>query len=62
MGTFDQFANQGGQAAGDPEEAAAAQVKADDLLKKTASAANAADFGGGPLGSNADAEPQESED
>ncbi|CAN5543403.1 hypothetical protein BH10ACT4_BH10ACT4_02560 [soil metagenome] len=35
MATFDQFANQGGAAAGDESEAAAAQ---------------AADFGGGPLG------------
>lgn len=56
MADFDQFANQGGQAAGDPAEAAAAQIEADKLLKKSASAANAADFGGGPLG-NAD-EPQ----
>jgi hypothetical protein len=50
MATFDQFANQGGAAAGDPAEAAAAQVAADELLKQTADAADAADFGGDPLG------------
>jgi hypothetical protein len=50
MATFDQFANQGGAAAGDETEAAAAQVAADDLLRASADAAQAADFGGGPLG------------
>lgn len=60
MAEFDQFANQGGQAAGDPAEAAAAQVKADNLLKKSASAARAADFGGDPLG-NADESPSPAE-
>ncbi|WP_394770699.1 hypothetical protein [Lacisediminihabitans sp.] len=50
MATFDQFANQGGAAAGDAAEAAAAQASADELLKQTADAAGAADFGGGPLG------------
>ncbi|HEY8912379.1 hypothetical protein [Lacisediminihabitans sp.] len=50
MATFDQFANQGGSAAGDAAEAAAAQASADELLKQTADAAGAADFGGGPLG------------
>jgi hypothetical protein len=50
MATFDQFANQGGAAAGDAAEAAAAQAEADELLKKSADAAGAADFGGGPLG------------
>jgi hypothetical protein len=62
MADFDQFANQGGAAAGDPEEAAAAHAKADELLK-SASEANSADFGGGPLGSHAepsdDREPED---
>jgi hypothetical protein len=51
MSTFDQFANQGGAAAGDDAEVAEAQKSANALLKKSAKAANAADFGGGPLGS-----------
>jgi len=38
MATFDQFANQGGSAAGDAAEAAAAQASADELLKQTADA------------------------
>ncbi len=50
MATFDQFANQGGAAAGDETEAAAAQLAADELLRASADAARAADFGGGPLG------------
>jgi hypothetical protein len=50
MATFDQFANQGGAAAGDAVEAAAAQAAADALLEKSADAAGAADFGSGPLG------------
>lgn len=50
MATFDQFANQGGAAAGDESEAAAAQAEADELLRQSADAAQAADFGGGPLG------------
>jgi hypothetical protein len=61
MATFDQFANQGGAAAGDAAEAAAAQASADELLKQGADAADAADFGGGPLGeldeSPADGQP-----
>jgi hypothetical protein len=57
MATFDQFANQGGAAAGDADEAAEARAKAADVLKKSAPAARAADFGGGPLGSH----PEESE-
>jgi hypothetical protein len=56
MADFDQFANQGGAAAGDPEEAAAAQAEADELLK-SASEADSADFGGEPLGLHA--EPSE---
>jgi hypothetical protein len=52
MATFDQFANQGGAAAGDESEAAAAQAAADDLLRQSADAAQAADFGGGPLGAH----------
>jgi hypothetical protein len=58
MATFDQFANQGGAAAGDPAEAAAAQAEADELLRNSAGAADAADFGGGPLG----AHPEPDED
>lgn len=54
MSTFDQFANQGGAAAGDDAEVAEAQKSANALLKKSVKAANAADFGGGPLGSMAD--------
>lgn len=54
MSTFDQFANQGGSAAGDDTDAAAAQVEADRLLKGSAPAAAAASFGGAPLGSLAD--------
>lgn len=61
MADFDQFANQGGAAAGDPDEAAAARAEAEALLKKTAPAANAADFGGGPLEPDA-AEPEQPED
>jgi hypothetical protein len=52
MATFDQFANQGGAAAGDESEAAAAQAEADELLRQGADAAQAADFGGGPLGAH----------
>ncbi|CAN5242529.1 hypothetical protein BH09ACT2_BH09ACT2_10690 [soil metagenome] len=52
MATFDQFANQGGAAAGDESEAAAAQAEADALLRRSADAARAADFGGGPLGAH----------
>ena len=52
MATFDQFANQGGAAAGDESEAAAAQAEADELLRQSAGAAQAADFGGGPLGAH----------
>ncbi len=52
--SFDQFANQGGAAAGDEEEAAAARREAAKLLKESAPAANAAEFGGGPLGSLAE--------
>ena len=52
MATFDQFANQGGAAAGDESEAAAAQAEADELLRQGADAARAADFGGGPLGAH----------
>jgi hypothetical protein len=51
MAAFDQFANQGGAAAGDAAEAAEALATAAALLKESAPAANAADFGGGPLGS-----------
>jgi hypothetical protein len=58
--SFDQFANQGGAAAGDEEEAAAARKKAEELLKESAPAANAADFGGGPLGSHP--EPDDADD
>jgi hypothetical protein len=61
MSTFDQFANQGGAAAGDDAEVAKAQREADELLKQSASAADAADFGGGPLG-NAPEEPASAED
>ena len=57
MATFDQFANQGGAAAGDADEAAEALATAAALLKKSAPAASAADFGGGPLGSH----PEESD-
>ncbi|MCU1414043.1 MAG: hypothetical protein JWN80_1383 [Microbacteriaceae bacterium] len=56
--SFDQFANQGGAAAGDEDEAAAALKQADELLKESAEAANGADFGGGPLGSH----PEEQDD
>lgn len=59
MATFDQFANQGGAAAGDESEAAAAQAAADDLLRKGAGAAQAADFGGGPLGAHPEDEADE---
>lgn len=52
MATFDQFANQGGAAAGDAEEAAAAKSEAEELLRQSAEAAQAADFGGGPLGAH----------
>jgi hypothetical protein len=52
MADFDQFANQGGAAAGDDAEAAEAQRAADDLLRSTVDAAHAADFGGGPLGAH----------
>lgn len=58
MATFDQFANQGGAAAGDETEAAAAQAAADDLLRASADAAEAADFGGGPLGALAEPAPE----
>jgi len=58
MADFDQFANQGGAAAGDPEEVAAARAEAEELLKQTADAANAADFGGGPLETEPD-QPRE---
>jgi hypothetical protein len=58
MATFDQFANQGGAAAGDESEAAAAQLAADDLLRQSADAAQAADFGGGPLGALAEPESE----
>lgn len=54
MADFDQFANQGGAAAGDPDEVAAARAEAEELLKKSAPAANAADFGGGPLEAETD--------
>lgn len=57
MSTFDQFANQGGAAAGDDAEVAEAQKSANALLKKSAKAANAADFGGGPLGSMDESSP-----
>lgn len=57
MATFDQFANQGGAAAGDADEVAAARATAAETLKKSAPAARAADFGGGPLGSHPD-EPE----
>ena len=60
MAGFDQFANQGGPAAGDPEEAAAAQAQADELLK-SANEADSADFGGGPLGSHAEHDSDEPE-
>ncbi|MET4782997.1 hypothetical protein [Glaciihabitans sp. UYNi722] len=64
MAGFDQFANQGGPEAENPEEAAAAKAKADELLK-SAGEADSADFGGGPLGSHAepeaDAEPDDPE-
>ena len=52
MATFDQFANQGGAAAGDAEDVAAAKAEAEALLRKSADAAGAADFGGGPLGAH----------
>lgn len=57
MAEFDQFANQGGAAAGDPDEAAEARKVAAELLKKSAPAADAADFGTEPLGSH----PEETE-
>lgn len=62
MSTFDQFANQGGVAAGDDAEAAAAQRDADELLKQSASAADAADFGGGPLGNAPEEDAPEEDD
>lgn len=55
MATFDQFAGQGGAAAGDEQEAAEAQARADELLKQSADAAEAADFGNGPLGEHDEA-------
>lgn len=62
MATFDQFANQGGAAAGDEAEAAAAQAEADELLRQTADAAQAADFGGGPLGAHPEPDAAEKPD
>jgi hypothetical protein len=62
MATFDQFANQGGAAAGDESEAAAAQAEADELLRKSADAARAADFGGGPLGAHPEPETADQPD
>ena len=59
MATFDQFANQGGAAAGDEAEAAAAKAEADELLRQTADAAQAADFGGGPLGAHPEPDADE---
>lgn len=59
--SFDQFANQGGAAAGSEEEAEAARREAAKLLKESAPAANAADFGGEPLGSLAE-EGEQSEE
>lgn len=57
MATFDQFANQGGAAAGDETEAAQAKAEADELLRQGADAAKAADFGGEPLGAHPEADP-----
>ena len=62
MATFDQFANQGGAAAGDEAEAAAAQAEADELLRQGADAARAADFGGGPLGAHPEPDSAEKPD
>ena len=62
MATFDQFANQGGAAAGDESEVAAAKAKADELLRQSADAAQAADFGGGPLGAHPEADADEDPD
>jgi hypothetical protein len=62
MATFDQFANQGGAAAGDESEAAAAQAEADELLRQSADAARAADFGGGPLGAHPEPETADQPD
>ncbi|MCU1421350.1 MAG: hypothetical protein JWN36_1001 [Microbacteriaceae bacterium] len=56
MADFDQFANQGGAAAGDPAEAEAALKASQELLEEAAPAASAANFGAGPL------ETPESED
>lgn len=56
MATFDQFANQGGAAAGDAADLAAAKSEAEALLRESAEAARAADFGGGPLGAHPDPE------
>ena len=56
MADFDQFANQGGAAAGDPAEAEAALKASQELLDEAAPAASAAGFGAGPL------ETPESED
>lgn len=52
MATFDQFANQGGAAAGDESEVADAKAEAEELLRQRADVAQAADFGGGPLGTH----------
>lgn len=49
MADFDQFANQGGAAAGDPAEAEAALKASQELLEGAAPAASAAGFGTGPL-------------
>ena len=62
MATFDQFANQGGAAAGDASEAAAAQAEADELLRQSADTAQAADFGGGPLGAHPEPDANEKPD
>ncbi|MBG6108747.1 hypothetical protein [Frigoribacterium sp. CG_9.8] len=59
MATFDQFANQGGAAAGDESEVAVAKAEAEELLRQRADVAQAADFGGGPLGAHP--EPAEEE-
>jgi hypothetical protein len=60
MATFDQFANQGGAAAGDESEVAVAKAEAEELLRQRADVAQAADFGGGPLGAHPEpAEPAE---
>jgi len=62
MATFDQFANQGGAAAGDESEAAAAKAEADELLHQSADASRAADFGGGPLGAHPEPDSAEKPD